>query len=207
MHALMIELQPNCVCWIGLNQVQVDKRDCHCIERGECTQLRRTQHMFQMAGNMISDGFRRICCRWFTKEVSLSGTNNSWLVSSCLVEVSDKFSRNSDAHRCVWPKQGKKHSGRSGMHKHLPRRLRKTGNIDRILRPWWQTKWYKTVPMVRGKNLWRRKTTFVRRWLLGTALYHYDRDGAGGVAGYSLLEGSTASSYKLSHTGLAMSMF
>ena len=31
----------------------------------------------------------------------------------------------------------------------------------------------------------------------------YDRDGAGGVAGYSLLEGSTASSYKLSHTGLA----
>ena len=57
--------------------------------------------------------------------------------------------------------------------------------------------------MVRGKNLWRRKTTFVRRWLLGTALYHYDRDGAGGVAGYSLLEGSTASSYKLSRTGLA----
>ena len=57
--------------------------------------------------------------------------------------------------------------------------------------------------MVRGKTLWRRKTTFVRRWLLGTALYHYDRDGAGGVAGYSLLEGSTASSYKLSHTGLA----
>ena len=24
-----------------------------------------------------------------------------WLVSSCLVEVSDKFSRNADAHRCV----------------------------------------------------------------------------------------------------------
>ena len=87
--------------------------------------------MFQMTGNMISDGFRRICCRWFTKEVSLSGTNNGWLVSSCLVEVSDKFSRNSDAHRCVWPKQGKKHSGRSGMHKHLPRRLRKTGNGNR----------------------------------------------------------------------------
>ena len=35
---LMIVLQPNCVCWIGLNQVQVDKIDCHCIERGECTQ-------------------------------------------------------------------------------------------------------------------------------------------------------------------------